>query len=93
MKRSKNIEFTGRADFFTPIDPIGNWNLLNLDITSSGHVCFNFLKPDFPFLVLIFTPCSEYSLSPIVVGVSSLPTSYMSFYVHLTSIHPSILSP
>jgi len=42
-----------------------------------------------------FTPCSEYSLSPIVVRVSSLPlpTSYMSFYIHLTSIHLSILSP
>lgn len=39
VKRSKKTwNSQGGRTFFTPIDPIGNWNLLNLDITSSGHV-------------------------------------------------------
>lgn len=41
-----------------------------------------------------FTPCSEYSLSPIVVRVSSLRSTYLlHVLLHTPDIHPSILSP
>lgn len=37
-----------------------------------------------------FTPCSEYSLSPIVVRVSSLPTYLLHVLLHTPDIHPYI---
>lgn len=92
VKRSKKHGIHRAGGLFSPpIDPIGNWNLLNLDITSSGHV--GMLQLFEAGLRTDFTPCSEYSLSPISVRVSSLPTSYMSFLLHTPDIHPSIHPP
>lgn len=93
MKRSKNIEFTGRADFSH-----SHRSYRQLEPTEPRHhiirsCMLQLFEAGLPIPRTDFTPCSEYSLSPIVVGVSSLPTSYMSFYIHLTSIHPSVLSP
>lgn len=83
------MEFTGRADFFHP-----HRSYRQLEPTEPGHhIIWSCMLQLFEAgLRADFTPCSEYSLSPIV-SQSFIPTYLLHVLLHTPDIHPSILSP
>lgn len=87
------MEFTGRADFSL------YRSYRQLEPTEPRHhiirscIMLQLFEAGLPIPRTDFTPCSEYSLSPSVVRVSSLPTYLLHVLLPTPDIHPSILSP